>query len=55
MLHTLRIFAPVYLRAQGMDRRTLAQIEHPALKRIFIRRLSHLTAQSVYLSDKMPL
>ena len=53
VLHNLRILPPVNLRPQRMNRRPLAQIQHPALQKAFIRCFSHLAAQCINFPHQM--
>ena len=55
VLHHLLVLAPVGLGPQGVDRRTLAPVEHPVLDAGPVCGLTHLTAQGVQLSDQMAL
>ena len=52
-LHILLIFPPVCLRAQRMNGRTLAEVQHPVLDAAAVRRLCHLAAQRVQLAHEM--
>ena len=55
MLHDLLVAPPVGLGAEGVNGRALAQIQHTVLDTGLIRRLGHLTAESVQLPDQMAL
>ena len=55
MLHDFGIFPPIDLRAQGMHRRALAQIQHSALNGAGVRRLTHFAAKRVNLTHKVAL
>ena len=51
--HICAVGAPVDLRARTVDCGTLAEIEHTHLKRIRVRRKTHLAAERVYLAHEM--
>ena len=54
-LHILLIPPAVRLRAQGVDGRALAQVQHPVLDARAIGRLRHLAAERVELAHEMAL
>jgi len=54
-LHILLIPPAVRLRAQGVDSRALAQVQHPVLDARAIGRLRHLAAERVELAHEMAL
>lgn len=53
LLHIDVIALPVRLHPQGVDGRAFAAVEHPALNKGSVRRLSHLAAQRVDLPHQM--
>ena len=55
MLHDLLVMSPVRLCAQRMNRRPLAEVQHPILDAGPVRGLSHLAAQRVQFPDQMAL
>ncbi len=55
MLHVLLILPPVGLRAQGVHRRPLSEVQHPVLDAGFVRRAGHLAPQGVQLPDEVAL
>ena len=55
MLHDLLILPPVRLGPEGMDRRSLAPVEHPELDAGLVRSPGHLSSQGVDLPDKVSL
>ena len=55
MLHHLLVAPPVGLCAQGVNRRTLAEVQHAVLDAGLVRGLGHLAAERVELAHKVPL
>ena len=55
VLHSGRVFTPVDLSTERVNRRTFAEVEHSALERILVRRLAHFSAEGINFSDKVTL
>ena len=55
MLGEVMVRPPVDLSSQGMYRRALAPVEHPALQGGGIRRQTHHAAQCIHLPHQMAL
>ena len=55
VLHDLLVFPPVGLGTERVDGRAFAPVEQPILDAGFVRRASHLAAQSVQLPHQLPL
>ena len=54
LFHIIMIQNTVSLNTQAMDSRSFAAVQHTALDKAFISRFTHLAAESVDLSNKMP-
>ena len=55
VLHQAGVVVPVNLGPQGVHRRALAQVEHPALDGAGVGGAAHLPAQGVDFPDKVAL
>ena len=55
MLHILLVLAAVRLGPEGMDRGTLAPVQHPVLDAAMVRSQTHLAAQGIQFPDQMAL
>ena len=55
VLHIPAVGAAIDLRTQRMHRRALAEVQHTALQRIFIRSLTHFAAERINLPYKVTL
>lgn len=54
-LHVLLVFSAVGLRAQRVNRRAFAEVEHPVLDTAAVRSLGHFAAQCVEFAHQMSL